>query len=117
MAVKRKSTGVFGIVVSFDWAGRNLSLRQPGRHKSAKVLPRYAKRTTKQVAGGARTRRAARTNAGPRRPRRCADFPQVGCPSYHHSVDLMSPSGPPTRTSGDVRSCAAIGGIADVERL
>jgi len=34
-------------------------MRAQGRHKSAKVLPRYAKRTTKQVAGGARTRRAA----------------------------------------------------------
>jgi hypothetical protein len=39
-------------------------IRAQGRHKSAKVLPRYAKRTMKQVAEGARKRRAARTNAG-----------------------------------------------------
>src|SRR5262249_4712679 len=36
-------------------------IRAQGRHKSAKVLPRYAKRTMKQVAEGARKRRAART--------------------------------------------------------
>lgn len=35
-------------------------MRAQGRHKSAKVLPRYAKRTMKQVAEGARKRRAAR---------------------------------------------------------
>jgi hypothetical protein len=39
-------------------------MRAQGRHKSAKVLPRYAKRTMKQVAEGARKRRAARTNRG-----------------------------------------------------
>jgi hypothetical protein len=39
-------------------------MRAQGRHKSAKVLPRYAKRTMKQVAEGARKRRAARTNSG-----------------------------------------------------
>ena len=32
-------------------------LRAQGRHKSAKVLPRYAKRTMKQVAAGAKKRR------------------------------------------------------------
>ena len=36
-------------------------IRAQGRHKSAKVLPRYAKRTMKQVAEGARKRRAMRT--------------------------------------------------------
>ena len=36
-------------------------IRAQGRHKSAKMLPRYAKRTMKQVAEGARKRRAART--------------------------------------------------------
>jgi len=36
-------------------------IRAQGRHRSAKVLPRYAKRTMKQVAEGARKRRAART--------------------------------------------------------
>jgi hypothetical protein len=39
-------------------------MRAQGRHKSAKVLPRYAKRTMKQVAEGAKKRRAARTNGG-----------------------------------------------------
>jgi hypothetical protein len=36
-------------------------MRAAGRHKSAKVLPRYAKRTMRQVAEGARKRRATRT--------------------------------------------------------
>jgi hypothetical protein len=36
-------------------------IRAAGRHKSAKVLPRYAKRTMKQVAEGARKRRTMRT--------------------------------------------------------
>src|SRR6516164_2948425 len=35
-------------------------IRAQGRHKSAKVLPKYAKRTIKQVAEGARKRRAQR---------------------------------------------------------
>ena len=35
-------------------------IRAQGRHKSAKVLPRYAKRTMKQVMEGARKRRATR---------------------------------------------------------
>jgi hypothetical protein len=35
-------------------------MRAAGRHKSAKVLPTYAKRTMKQVAEGARKRRAQR---------------------------------------------------------
>jgi hypothetical protein len=39
-------------------------MRAQGRHKSAKVLPRYAKRTRKQVAEGAEKRRAARTKDG-----------------------------------------------------
>jgi hypothetical protein len=39
-------------------------MRAQGRHKSAKALPRYAKRTMKQVAVGARKRRAARTDGG-----------------------------------------------------
>ena len=33
-------------------------IRAQGRHKSAKVLPRYAKRTMKQVEAGAKKRRA-----------------------------------------------------------
>jgi hypothetical protein len=36
-------------------------MRAQGRHKSAKVLPRYAKRTMRQVAEGAHKRRATRT--------------------------------------------------------
>jgi hypothetical protein len=36
-------------------------MRAQGRHRSAKVLPRYAKRTMKQVEKGAKKRRAART--------------------------------------------------------
>jgi hypothetical protein len=36
-------------------------MRAQGRHKSAKVLPRYAKRTMRQVAEGARKRRTQRT--------------------------------------------------------
>jgi hypothetical protein len=39
-------------------------IRAQGRHKSAKVLPRYAKRTMKQVAEGAKKRRAVRTDGG-----------------------------------------------------
>ena len=39
-------------------------MRAQGRHKSAKVLPRYAKRTMKQVAEGIRKRQAVRTKDG-----------------------------------------------------
>jgi hypothetical protein len=38
-------------------------IRAMSRHKSAKVLPRYAKRTMKQVEAGAKKRRAMRTKA------------------------------------------------------
>ena len=34
-----------------------------GRHKSAKVLPRYAKRTMRQVAAGQKKKRLSRTEA------------------------------------------------------
>ena len=34
-----------------------------GRHKSVKVLPKYVKRTTDQVAAGAQKRRASRTKS------------------------------------------------------
>jgi hypothetical protein len=37
-------------------------LRAQGRHKSAKLLPTYAKRTMKQVAAGAKKRRSTRTD-------------------------------------------------------
>lgn len=36
-------------------------IRAQGRHRSAKVLPRYAKRTMRQVEAGAKKRRATRT--------------------------------------------------------
>jgi hypothetical protein len=39
-------------------------IRAQGRHKSAKVLPKYAKRTMKQVEAGAKKRRATRTDGG-----------------------------------------------------
>jgi hypothetical protein len=39
-------------------------IRAQGRHKTAKVLPKYVKRTTRQVAEGAKKRRAARTDGG-----------------------------------------------------
>lgn len=39
-------------------------IRAQGRHKSAKVLPRYAKRTMRQVAAGAKKRRSSRTDGG-----------------------------------------------------
>jgi hypothetical protein len=39
-------------------------IRAQGRHESAKVLPKYVKRTMRQVADGAKKRRAVRTNVG-----------------------------------------------------
>jgi hypothetical protein len=39
-------------------------MRAQGRHKSAKVLPTYAKRTMRQVTVGAKKRRATRTESG-----------------------------------------------------
>src|SRR5262249_53267156 len=39
-------------------------IRAQSRHTSAKVLPKYVKRTMRQVADGAKKRRAARTNDG-----------------------------------------------------
>jgi hypothetical protein len=39
-------------------------MRAQGRHKSAKVLPTYAKRTMRQVADGAKKRRSTRTEGG-----------------------------------------------------
>ena len=38
-------------------------MRAAGRHRSPKGLPRYAKRTMKQVEAGAKKRRATRTKA------------------------------------------------------
>ena len=39
-------------------------IRAQGRHKSAKVIPRYAKRTMRQVEAEAKKRRATRTDGG-----------------------------------------------------
>jgi hypothetical protein len=39
-------------------------MRAAGRHKSARVLPTYAKRTMKQVAEGGKKRRTTRTEGG-----------------------------------------------------
>jgi hypothetical protein len=39
-------------------------IRAQGRHTSSKVLPKYVKRTMRQVAAGAKRRRASRTKAG-----------------------------------------------------
>jgi hypothetical protein len=39
-------------------------IRAQGRHKSSRVLPRYAKRTMRQVVAGAKKRRATRTDGG-----------------------------------------------------
>jgi hypothetical protein len=39
-------------------------IRAQGRHKSSRVLPRYAKRTMRQVVAGAKKRRATRTDVG-----------------------------------------------------
>jgi hypothetical protein len=52
-----------GFTESADADLSDAEIRAQGRHKSAKVLPRYAKRTMKQVMEGARKRRAVRTKA------------------------------------------------------
>jgi hypothetical protein len=39
----------------------SLAFMAQGRHRSVKVLPKYVKRTTDQVASGAEKRRASRT--------------------------------------------------------
>ena len=43
-------------------------IRAQGRHKSAKVLPRYAKRSMRQVEAGAKKRRAIRERKGDELP-------------------------------------------------
>ena len=49
-----------GFTESADADLSDAEIRAQGRHKSAKVLPRYAKRTMKQVAAGTKKRRAMR---------------------------------------------------------
>lgn len=53
-----------GFTESGDAELTDREIMAQGRHKSAKVLPRYVKRTMRQVATGARKRRASRTNGG-----------------------------------------------------
>lgn len=53
-----------GFTESADADLSDAEIRAQGRHRSAKVLPRYAKRTMKQVAAGTAKRRATRTNRG-----------------------------------------------------
>ncbi len=53
-----------GFTESGDAELTDREIMAQGRHKSAKVLPRYVKRTMRQVATGARKRRAARTDGG-----------------------------------------------------
>jgi hypothetical protein len=53
-----------GFTESADADLTDAEIRAQGRHRSAKVLPRYAKRTMRQVAAGAKKRRATRTDAG-----------------------------------------------------
>jgi len=54
------TSGSVGFTEAADSDLSDAEMRAAGRHKSAKVLPRYAKRTMKQVAEGARKRRATR---------------------------------------------------------
>jgi hypothetical protein len=53
-----------GFTEAADCDLTDAEMRAQGRHKSAKVLPGYAKRTMKQAAEGARKRRATRTEGG-----------------------------------------------------
>ena len=52
-----------GFTEAADAGLSDAEMRAAGRHKSAKVLPTYAKRTMKQVAEGAQKRRAQREGA------------------------------------------------------
>jgi hypothetical protein len=53
-----------GFTESADSDLTDAEIRAQGRNKSAKVLPKYAKRTMKQVANAAKKRRLARTEGG-----------------------------------------------------
>ena len=53
-----------GFTEAADSDMTDAEIRAQGRHMSAKVLPKYAKRTMKQVAIGAKKRRATRTDGG-----------------------------------------------------
>jgi hypothetical protein len=53
-----------GFTESADADLTDAEIRAQGRNKSAKVLPRYAKRTMKQVANAAKKRRLTRTEGG-----------------------------------------------------
>jgi hypothetical protein len=53
-----------GFTESGDVELTDREIMAQGRHKSPKVLPRYVKRTMRQVATSTRKRRTVRTNAG-----------------------------------------------------
>jgi hypothetical protein len=53
-----------GFTESADADLTDAEIRAQGRNKSVKVLPRYAKRTMKQVANAAKKRRYSRTDGG-----------------------------------------------------
>jgi hypothetical protein len=53
-----------GFTESADADLSDAEMPAQGRHKSAKVLPKYAKRTVKQVESGIRKRQAERTKGG-----------------------------------------------------
>ena len=54
-------TFVRGFTEAADADLSDAEIRAQGRHKSAKVLPRYAKRTMKQMVSGTKKRRSMRT--------------------------------------------------------
>jgi hypothetical protein len=53
-----------GFTESADADLSDAEIRAQGRHKSAKVLPRYAKRTMKQMVSGTKKRHSMRTEGG-----------------------------------------------------
>jgi hypothetical protein len=53
-----------GFTEAGDAKPTDAQIRAQGRHRSAKVLPKYVKRTMRQVEIGAKKRRAVRTNGG-----------------------------------------------------
>jgi len=61
---ERYCSALLGAAVTLTFSDlTDAEIRAISRHKSPKVLPRYAKRTMKQVMEGARKRRAMRTKA------------------------------------------------------
>ena len=52
------ASGMAGFTEAADADLSDAEIRAPSRHRSAKVLPRYAKRTMKQMESGTKKRRA-----------------------------------------------------------